>query len=479
LDELVFIIINGGGRMRMSFKNIGFREAIAAFSLCAFHTPALAFDESVTAAISDGCIATAGYTIAEDPMYEIEIGKIEKDPPVQKSVIGAALATVGTQLATTVIEGLFEKTSNYIKEKAKDVDVNYSDVFPTSLYEAGPAVYVEKDKKVKLPIKLNPRLRCFTFVLGNVAVPSPKREISSKVDIEAVSRWKPKWAKAGPPKTELLRRLKAANLLFVNPDGRSVEPWLVFEAVIVFSPDGKAIQFVPRYFRAFRLAEKGGSVKRSVAISVTADMPGQTAGSFSSQLIQQSFIFNDVYVSQVSDKQTIRGVSSTYGFGPTLVGAILGKQEWIKFSAGTYSASDYVEKTFADEEFGSDVVLGLEPLNVRSKIVVTEKASDLAVFLAKFIDAHSVTTTLSSALIQELGLISDEEKKKKMIEKINNELEQYKFWRDKYKETHPEGDETAKVIAEYQDEIDKLTIDLGKIEKGCDPLGHNEGATCD
>lgn len=471
--------------MGSMIRIIGFREAILAFSLCIPHSSAFASGQSVTTAISDKCIATAGYDIPESRMYEIEVGKIEKTLPEKskgdsdkKSAIGGALVAVGTSLAITVIEGLFEKGADYIKARAEDIDVNYSDVFPSALYEAGPSRSVKDTRKVILPIKLNPRLRCFTFVLGNVAVPAPKREINSQEDIEAVSPWKSKWAKAGPPKTELLKRLRAADLLFVNSDGSSVDPWLVFEAAIIFSPDGKAIQFVPRYFRALRLAERGGSVTRSVAINVTVDIPGQTAGSFSSQLIQQSFIFNDVFVSQVSDKQIVRGVSSTYGFGPTLVGGILGKQEWIKFSTKAYSVSDYVKTIFANEDFGDDVVLALEPLNVRSKIVVTEKASELAVFLAKFIKAHSVTTTLSSALIQDLGLISDEEKKKQMIAKIKGELEQYKFWRDKYEESNPAGDETAAVIARYQEKIDMLTTDLNKLEQGCDPLGYNERALC-
>ncbi|MBW4963969.1 hypothetical protein [Sulfitobacter sp. CW3] len=450
---------------------LGIGTAVLASFLVTTSTSA----QHVTTVISDGCIATAGYPIAKDKMFELEVGELKKDKPANRE--NAIASVLATSLATTVIENLFEKGSNYIKAKATDSTFDYDSVFPSSLYVA--KLSSDTDEELRFGIKLNPHLRCFTVVLNSSAVPTSGHEVQSQ-EILKVSKWQAlNWPNWGPTKIELLKRLKSAGLAATGPNNTINEPMLVFEAVMQFSADGKAVQFVPRYFRVFRFVDKGTAIKkRSVGINLTIDIPGQTAGTNSSQLIQHSFNFVDVEAARSKDMQTVGGIKTEYGFGPLLVGAIINQQEWIKFTTQTYEVPDYVAKQFLAKNFDEKSRLQLEPLNIRSTVEIAEKASQVAVFLAKFVEEHSVTTTLSSALIQELGLITDEEKKTQLIAKITAEKNKYEYWRDQYIEKLPNAADHTEVVALYNEKIDALTTELNKLENGCDPLNKVPGASC-
>ncbi len=443
-----------------------------------------AFAQYVTTVVSDGCIVTAGYEVPPDKVYDIDVGEIvweqEELPSFQpRSVIDAIIPS----LASSVIENLFQAGENYIKRKATDVTLEYDTVFSTSLYETTKVEPHADEGKRRLPFRLNQRLRCFTIVMSDYAVALSSNEVETQEIFES-STWQPKWDKQGPPKVELYKRLSAAGVDLVNSKGRNEQPQIVFETLLVFSQDGTAVRFVPRYFRAFKFSNRGSKATRSLALNITLDTPVKSAGGNSQQVLLKNFTVKDVEVSHIDDRQTIGRLETEFGFGPESVGAIFLKDEWLEFTPPDYKTSEYVKAIASSARFneyagrifggeGSDLKLKLEPLNVRTKLLVKEEASELAKFLARFIEENSVTASLSSAVIQELGLITDSEKKEQALQKLKDELGRYQFWQTKYVQEFdnvPEEPDPL-VVKEYQESIDEIQSSIDAIEQGCDPLG--------
>lgn len=447
-----------------------------ALAVCLLAVPSIASAGYVAVVISDGCIVTAGRANDMASVMDKTFDHVEVLRPNEGEEKGLIAAALIAEFAQAVVKLGVSKGSEYVKSRAQDNTLEYDQVLATTLLSIDQGTKGEKTQagtKWKFPVKLNPKLRCITIVT-NV---NPVIAKSSTYSTDQTLTWKNTWDEAGPQfESEVTKRLKAAGFEFANPN-----PSTVFEARLEFSSDGKGIRLNPLYFTAKNFEStktknaRASNGTRSVGYTVTISMP--RSGAAEKKLTSQNVVYQDVTVK--NGVATIGAQSVSSAFGPKWAGAISSKQGWEAFSVGNISLSDGIELNLMDPSFNK-YPLKIEPLNLRVKVSVTEDASDLYKFLAKFIEENNVESRLSDAIISDLGLLTDEQEKLKAIQKLNTKITELETFRDLYKLSgvDPESDEYKEKVKAYNVAIFDLKVLKAQLEYGCDATGALTSGEC-
>ncbi|MEM5477164.1 hypothetical protein [Pacificibacter sp. AS14] len=452
------------------------RNCIAVLAACIISTPSIASAGYVAAIASDDCIITAGRSTDNTSIMDEGFAHLETVRPDKfgtKSLVASALAA---EFAQTVVKFGVSAAGSYVKSRAADATLEYDQVLATNLLsiESGELVgKTDAGTKWSFPVKINPSVRCVTVVtnVGPVVAAAP----FYKTDPSLL--WDETWDETGPDfNGRVVKRLHDAGFEFTNPN-----PSTVFEARWEFSPDGKGIILRPLYFTAknFESTKQTNAYAsngtRSVGYTITLSIPKD--GNTETKLASQNIVYQNVRVKDGVATLGIQSVSS--GFGPKWAGPNSSSQGWEAISIGDIAPADGILSKLNDPKFDS-YPLAIEPLNIRVKVSVTEEASELYTFLAKFIEDNKVESRISEALISEFGLFTDDQKKEDFIDEIEAKITELEAFNTLYKlsDVDTESDEYKEQIKKYETDILELKILKAQITYGCDPTGGVTTAEC-